>query len=320
MAETIVAPPEQFAKAARFGELKKYRALYDRSLSDTDGFWAEQAERISWFKKWDKVSRWDFNTAKIEWFIGGKLNASYNCLDRHLGGPRKTKAAIIWEGDSPDESRTLTYQDLHREVCRFANGLKSLGVKKGDRVTIYLPMIPEAAVAMLACARIGAPHSVVFGGFSPDSLRDRINDSQSKVVITADGGWRRGSVVALKTSTDEALAQTPSVEKVVVVKRTGYGVPVAAGRDVWWDDVVKDQPATCDAEPVDSEDLLYLLYTSGSTGKPKGIVHTTGGYMTGVYATTKWIFDLKDDDVYWCTADVGWVTGHSYVEPLVYRR
>jgi acetyl-CoA synthetase len=311
--ERLVKVPEAFAKKARIGSLDQYRALYDRSLSDSDRFWAEQAERLQWFKKWDKVSRADFREAKIEWFVGGKLNASVNCLDRHLAGPRRTKAALIWEGDSPDESRTLTYQDVYRETCRFANGLKKLGVKKGDRITIYLPMVPELAIAMLACARIGAIHSVVFGGFSAESLRNRIQDCGSELVITADGGFRGGKIVPLKATTDEALKECPGVKSVVVLKRTGKEVGIAQGRDKWWHDLVKGVPLDCEPEKMDAEDPLFILYTSGSTGKPKGVLHTTGGYLVYASLTHELVFDLKEEDTYWCTADCGWVTGHSYV-------
>ena len=247
-----------------------------------------------------------------KWFVGGKLNVSDNCLDRHIDTARRTKAALIWEGE-PGDTRTLTYWDLYREVNRFAAALKRRGVKKGDRVTIYMPMVPETAIAMLACTRIGAPHSVIFGGFAPDAVKDRIHDAESTVLITADGGWRRGGIVPLKKNVDEALLECPDVKTVIVLKRTGQEIAMEPGRDVWWDEFVKDAPAHCPAEKMDAEDMLYLLYTSGSTGKPKGIVHTTGGYLTGVYATTKWVFDLHDTDVYWCTADIGWVTGHSYV-------
>ncbi|MGZ6143853.1 MAG: acetate--CoA ligase, partial [Myxococcales bacterium] len=311
--DRLVKVPEQFAKQARIGSIDKYRALYDRSLSDPDRFWAEQAERISWFKKWDKVSQWDFNDAKIGYFLGGKLNASYNCLDRHLGGPRKNKAALIWEGDSPEESRTLTYQDVYRETCKFANGLRKLGVKKGDRVTIYLPMVPELAISMLACARIGAIHSVVFGGFSAESLKNRILDCKSDVVITADGGYRGGRIVPLKVTTDDALKECPEVKTVVVLKRTGKDVPFSEGRDRWWHDIVRGVPAECEPEKMDAEDPLFILYTSGSTGKPKGVMHTTGGYMVYTSLTHELIFDLREEDTFWCTADCGWVTGHSYV-------
>jgi acetyl-CoA synthetase len=299
------APPKAFVRDAVAKDAKVHK------VRDRLKFWEGFAKELDWSTRWKKVLDWKLPFAK--WFVGGKTNLAVNCVDRHLAGPRRNKAAILWEGEPGDE-RTLTYQQLHREVCRFAGGLRSLGVRKGDRVTLYMPMVPELAIAMLACARIGAPHSVVFGGFSPDALRDRINDCQSKLVVTADGGWRRGNVIPLKKMTDEAVAATPTVEKVVVYRRTGLpDTPMKEGRDVWWHDVVKDQPGDCPAEAMDSEDMLFLLYTSGTTGKPKGILHTTGGYMTGSYATSKWVFDLKEDDIYWCTADIGWVTGHSYV-------
>ena len=285
--------------------------IYEKARQDPEAFWARLAEELDWFQKWDRVLEWDPPFAK--WFVGGKLNVSYNCIDRHLTAGRRNKAAIIWEGE-PGDWKVYTYWDLYREVCRFANGLKSLGVRKGDRVTIYLPMTPELPIAMLACARIGAPHSVVFGGFSAESLRDRINDSASKLLITADGGYRRGGIVPLKQNADDSLDGSPSIERVVVLRRTGSADDkMVDGRDIWWHDLVEGQPQTCDPEPMDSEDMLYLLYTSGTTGKPKGIVHTTGGYLLGTYATTKWVFDLKEDDTYWCTADIGWVTGHSYI-------
>ena len=300
-------PPGEFAKRANVRD----RGVYDRAEKDPEAFWAGFAEELHWFKKWDTVLEWDAPFAK--WFVGGKTNMSYNCLDRHLSTERRNKAALIWEGE-PGDWRVYTYRDLYREVCRFANALKSLGVKKGDRVTIYLPMIPELPISMLACARIGAPHNVVFGGFSSESLRDRINDSESKVLITSDGGYRRGNVLPLKRNADDSLDGAPSIEKVVVVRRTGTADDLMQpGRDIWWHELIEGQPLKCEAEPMDSEDLLYLLYTSGTTGKPKGIVHTTAGYMVGTYATTKWVFDLKEDDTYWCTADIGWVTGHSYI-------
>jgi acetyl-CoA synthetase len=311
--ERFIHPPPEFSKKARIKSLDQYRALYDRSISNSDGFWAEQAERITWFKKWDKVSKWDFNTAKIEWFIGGKLNASVNCLDRHLAGPRRNKAALVWEGDSPEESRTLTYADVHRETCKFANALRKLGVKKGDRVTIYLPMVPELPIAMLACARIGAIHSVVFGGFSAESLKNRILDCKSDIVITADGGYRGGRIVPLKQTTDEALKECPDVKTVVVLKRTGKDVSFVAGRDKWWHDLVRGLPLECEPEQMDAEDPLFILYTSGSTGKPKGVLHTTGGYMVYGSLTHELVFDVRDEDTFWCTADCGWVTGHTYV-------
>jgi acetyl-CoA synthetase len=302
-------PDESFQDRANAGDA----GLYDRAAADPEAFWAEWAHKLEWFEPWRQVLDWQAPYAK--WFVGGKLNASYNCLDRHLGGWRRNKAALIWEGE-PGDTRTYTYWDLHREVSRFADVLKSLGVAKGDRVAIYLPMIPEAAIAMLACARIGAPHSVVFGGFSAESLRDRINDAGAKVLVTADGGYRRGRVVALKDAADRALEDTPSIEHVVVVRRgAGLHAPthMRDGRDHWYDDLMASAQNVCAAEPLDAEDLLFILYTSGTTGKPKGVVHSTGGYMTQVMATTNLVFDLKEDDVYWCTADVGWVTGHSYI-------
>ncbi len=289
-------------------------AIYRRATDHYEEFWEEHARQLAWFEPWKKVLDW--KPPHAQWFVGGKLNASYNCLDKHLTTPRRNKAALIWEGEN-GEVRTVTYLQLHRDVCKFANVLKGLGVKKGDRVAIYLPMMIEAAVAMLACARIGAIHSVVFGGFSPDSLADRINDSACKVLITADGGWRRGNVLALKNEADKALDQTPSIKHVIMVKRP-HGEPfpldnVKEGRDHWYHRLMDHASADCPAEPMDAEDVLYILYTSGTTGKPKGIVHTTGGYLVQTYATSRYVFDLKDDDVYWCTADIGWVTGHSYV-------
>ncbi len=290
-------------------------AVFDRAEEDFELYWARWAEELHWFHKWDRILEWKPPHAK--WFLGGKLNVSYNCLDRHLAAGRRNKAALIWEGE-PGDTRTYTYWDLHRQVSKLANVLKGLGVGKGDRVAIYLPMIPEAAIAMLACTRIGAIHSVVFGGFSPDSLADRINDAKATVLITADGGFRRGKIVPLKANADRAVAWCPSVQNVVVVRR-GQGVgdkastPMQRGRDHWYHELMEGASPVCEAEPMDSEDMLYILYTSGTTGKPKGVVHTTGGYLTQVYATTKAVFDLKDDDVYWCTADVGWVTGHSYI-------
>jgi acetyl-CoA synthetase len=268
------------------------------------------AANLDWFKKWDKVL--DGAMPNTKWFVGGKLNLSYNCLDRHLLGPNKNKAAIIWEGE-PGDTRVLRYQDLHREVCKFANVLKKLGVQTGDRVTLYMPMIPELAIAMLACARIGATHSIIFGGFSADAVADRNNDAQAKLIVTADSGWRRGKEVLLKQAVDQSLEKSPSVEKVVVVRRTGLPVHMVPDRDYWWHDLMSDVNADCDAVPLDAEHPLFILYTSGSTGKPKGVLHTTGGYLLGATMTSKWVFDLKDDDTYWCTADIGWVTGHSYV-------
>ncbi|MBI2762049.1 MAG: acetate--CoA ligase [Chloroflexi bacterium] len=309
--ESRVFPPsEQFQQQAHVAGMEAYRALAKEAADDPEGFWGRMAEDLHWFRKWDRVLDWQPPFAK--WFVGGTTNVSYNCLDRHLDGSRKNKAAIIWEGE-PGDQRVLTYQMLHREVCRFANALKSLGVEAGDRVGIYLPMIPEAAIAMLACARIGAPHSVVFGGFSAEALRERMNDAEAKVVITADGGYRRGSVVPLKTNTDEAVAGAPSVKNVIVVRRTGQEVSMQEGRDLWWHELIEGQSAECPAAELDAEHPLYILYTSGTTGKPKGVVHTTGGYLLGTSLTAKWVFDLKEEDTYWCTADIGWVTGHSYV-------
>jgi acetyl-CoA synthetase len=303
------SPTDEFRSRAHVGD----PAVYERAAQDPEAFWAGFAKELEWITPWSKVLEW--NPPDAKWFVGGKLNITANCLDRHVRTARRNKAAFIWEGE-PGDRRTLTYFDLYRQVCQFANVLKKLGVNKGDRVALYLPLIPELAIAMLACARIGAVHSVVFGGFSAESLRDRINDSSCKVLVTADGGWRRGGVVPLKQTADEALTDTPSIEHVVIVKRL-HGdtvqVHVKEGRDHWYHRLMQDAPYHCEPEVMDAEDMLYILYTSGTTGKPKGIVHTTGGYLTGVYATTKWVFDLKDEDVYWCTADIGWVTGHSYV-------
>ncbi|MBI2221096.1 MAG: acetate--CoA ligase [Acidobacteria bacterium] len=289
-------------------------AIYDRAAADPEAFWGELSKEVDWIRPWDRVLEWEPPHAR--WFVGGKLNVSANCLDRHLRTARRNKAAIIWEGE-PGERRTLTYFDLYREVSRFANALKSLGVKRGDRVAIYLPMMPELPIAMLACARIGAVHSVVFGGFSSESLRDRINDAKAVVLITADGGYRRGQLVPLKQMADEALSDTPSIRHVVVVQRqpggTTFPVRIQQGRDHWYHRLVQDVATHCEPEAMDSEDLLYILYTSGTTGKPKGIVHTSAGYLLGVMTTARWVFDLRDEDVFWCTADIGWVTGHSYV-------
>jgi acetyl-CoA synthetase len=301
-------PPADFRSRAHVTD----ESLHAEAQRDPEAFWAKFARELEWSRPWDKVLDWQPPHAK--WFVGGTLNVSVNCVDRHARGPRRNKAALIWEGE-PGDRRTLTYYDLLREVSAFANVLKSLGVKKGDRVAMYMPLIPELAIAMLACARIGAVHSVVFGGFSSESLSDRIIDQQAKLLVTADGGYRRGQIVALKQVADEALASTPSIEHVVVVKRGVADIPVhmKAGRDHWYHELVQDAPLTCAPEPMDAEDMLYILYTSGTTGKPKGIVHTTGGYLVGTYTTTKLVFDLRDEDVYWCTADIGWVTGHSYV-------
>jgi acetyl-CoA synthetase len=305
-------PPDEFRRNAVLSD----PSVHERAARDPDAFWAEQAEQLHWFKRWKTICEWKPPYSK--WFVGGKINVSYNCVDRHIEGSRRNKAALIWEGE-PGDKRTLTYWDLFVEVQKFANVLKKLGVQRDDRVAIYMPLIPETAIAMLACTRVGAIHSVVFGGFSPESLRDRINDSQCKLLITADGGYRRGQVVPLKRNADKALEDCPSIENVVVVQRRPGGagdesfVEMREGRDHWWHRVMQHAPMTHEPEQMDAEDVLYILYTSGTTGKPKGIVHTTGGYLVGVAYTTKVVFDLRDDDVFWCTADVGWVTGHSYV-------
>jgi acetyl-CoA synthetase len=304
-------PPEGFAANANAAP-----ELYAQALHNREAFWADQARSLEWIAPWRAVLDWTPPHAK--WFVGGKINISANCLDRHLRSARRNKAAIIWEGE-PGDRRVLTYWDLAREVNQAASALKALGIKRGDRVAIYLPMIPEAAIAMLACTRIGAIHSVVFGGFSSDSLRDRINDAEAVAVITSDGGYRRGQIVPLKRFADQAVAECPSIKHMIVVQRLAgtataeASVVMRPGRDIWWHDALKSVPARCPPEAMDAEDLLFILYTSGTTGKPKGIVHTTGGYLTQVTATCRWVFDLKDDDVFWCTADIGWVTGHSYV-------
>jgi len=302
------APSEEFKQSANWNDPE----IYDRAAKNPEGFWAEQAKNLDWFTPWQRVLEWNAPWAK--WFVGGKLNVTYNCVDRHAHSARRNKAAIIWEGE-PGDMRVLTFGMLEREVNRFANGLKALGVAKGDRVAIYMGMVPELAVAMLACAKIGAAHSVVFGGFSAEALRERINDAKAKVLITADGAWRRGTVVPLKASVDDALTGTPTIEKVVVVERVGKATPISMkpGRDLWWHDIVANASDECAAEPMDSEDMLFILYTSGTTGKPKGVVHTTAGYLVGVSTTHRYVFDIKEDDIYWCTADIGWVTGHSYI-------
>jgi acetyl-CoA synthetase len=301
-------PSEEFRKHA----ILRDAAVYARANRDPEGFWGEAAQSLDWFQKWDKVLEWNPPSAK--WFVGGKINVSYNCLDRHLATWRRNKAAFIWEGE-PGEQRVLTYADLYREVNKFANVLRKLGVNKGDRITIYMPMVPELPIAMLACARVGAPHSVVFGGFSADSLRDRINDAQSKLVITADGSYRRGQIIPLKRNVDQAVEGCSCVENVVVLRRLGGDADIQfqKDRDHWWHQLMADSPAHCEPAVMDAEDPLFILYTSGTTAKPKGILHTTAGYVLGTSLTHKWIFDVKDEDVYWCTADIGWVTGHSYI-------
>jgi len=304
--QRVFEPPPGFAERAIVSDA----SIYERANDDHEAFWAEQADRLTWFKRWDTVMNWD--PPWVRWFEGGQLNASYNCLDRHVEAGGGDKIAYHWEGE-PGDTRTITYAQLLDDVCRLANALRSLGVGKGDRVNIYLGMVPELPIAMLACARIGAPHSVVFGGFSSESLRDRINDAEAKVLITADGAWRRGTVVPLKDNADEALRECPSIEHVITVKRCGNEHSFTQGRDLWYHDVVAARSTDCEPEPMDAEDLLYLLYTSGTTGKPKGIAHTTGGYMTQVAATHRMVFDIHEDDVFWCAADCGWVTGHSYI-------
>ncbi len=306
----VFKPAKDFRKAARIGSLEEYQELYRESVRKPEKFWAREAGELRWQKKWDEVLKWKAPFA--EWFSGGKINVSENCLDRHLDGPRRNKAAIIWEGE-PGEKRTLTYQQLHREVCKFANVLQRNKLKKGDRVIIYMPMIPEAAVAMLACARLGLVHSVIFGGFSADSIRDRIADCGAVAVITADGGYRRGSVVPLKANVDKALAGKTTVKRVIVFRRANNDIHIEEGRDVWWHREMEYVDAKSEPVALDAEHPLFILYTSGSTGKPKGILHTTGGYLVGCYVTTKYVFDLREEDIYWCTADVGWITGHSYI-------
>jgi acetyl-CoA synthetase len=308
--ERVFEPSKDFSARAHIKNLQDYETLYRQALDDPEGFWAGMAKELDWFKPWEKVLEWNPPFAK--WFVGGRTNIVHNCLDRHLTTARKNKAAIICEGEPGDE-RILTYQALHREVCKFANVLKHIGVRTGDRVAIYMPMVPELPIAMLACARIGATHNVVFGGFSAEALRDRVNDAQAKVVVTADGGYRRGGEIPLKKAVDDAIQQTPSIEHVIVYRRTGSPVHMEPGRDHWWHELMANASEECPAEPLDAEQPLYILYTSGTTGRPKGIVHTTGGYMLGTYLTAKWVLDLKEEDTYWCTADIGWVTGHSYI-------
>ena len=294
---------------------EQYQQMYQESVENSESFWAKQAERMHWFKKWDKVKEVDFNTASIKWYLGGKINVSYNCLDRHLDSPRKNQAALIWESDDPTKCRTYTYQQLHREVCRFANVLKKHGVQKGDRVVLYMPMIPELPIAMLACTRIGAVHSIVFGGFSADALRNRIDDCAPAAVVTADGGFRGNKAVPLKPNCDQAMEGFDYIKSCIVVNHSGTTVEMNSNRDHWWHTEINgdDISSVCSAEAMDSEDPLFILYTSGSTGKPKGVMHTTGGYITYASMTHKYVFDYRDGETYWCTADIGWVTGHSYI-------
>ena len=314
-ATPVYNPPADFSAKAHFKSLDEYRAMYDRSVSDPEGFWAEQAERrITWYEKWHTVRQYDYHKAEIAWYLGGKLNACYNCVDRHVEAGRGGNTALIWEGNNPSESKVFTYAELQVEVQKAANALKNLGIVKGDRVCIYMQMIPELVIAMLACARIGAVHSIVFGAFTADSLVTRINDSQCKAIITQDTGVRGAKQdIAMKANADKAVKSTPSIEKILVVQRTGAAVDMAAGRDVWWHEALAAADATCAPEVMDAEDPLFILYTSGSTGKPKGVLHTTGGYITYVAATFEYVFDYRAGDVYWCTADIGWVTGHSYI-------
>ncbi|MGA9673006.1 MAG: acetate--CoA ligase [Terracidiphilus sp.] len=306
----VFPPPPEFSAKAHIKSLDEYEALYKKSIDDPESFWAEAAQDLHWFKRWDKVLEWNEPSAK--WFVGGKLNLSYNCVDRHALGVRANKTALIWEGE-PGEIRRLTYAELYVEVQKFANALKALGIQKGDRIAVYMGMTPELAIALLACARIGAIHSVIFGGFAANAIADRVNDSECVAILTQDSSYRRGGEIKLKQTVDEAMNACPTVKHVVVYKRTGSPINMVEGRDHWWHDLVAAAAPECPAEQLDSEDPLYILYTSGTTGKPKGLVHTTGGYAVQTYLTTKYVFDIRDEDVYWCTADIGWVTGHSYV-------
>ncbi|MEE3219646.1 MAG: AMP-binding protein, partial [Planctomycetota bacterium] len=309
--DRLFTPSEEFAAAAHIGSMEQYQSLWNEAAGDSEAFWDKLAkEELHWFEPYEKVLEWEPPYAK--WFVGGKTNVSYNCLDVHLDSWRKNKAAIVWEGE-PGDTVTLTYAELHREVCKFSNVLKSLGIRQGDVVSIYMPMTPELAIAMLACARVGAIHSVIFGGFSAEAIAERNNDAQAKLQITADAGWRRGKQLPLKETVDEALKKAPTVEKCVVLRRTGADVEMLKGRDFWWDELMDEASADCPALPVDSENPLFILYTSGSTGKPKGILHTTAGYSLYTKMTSRWVFDLKEEDIYWCTADCGWITGHSYI-------
>jgi len=306
----LFPPPKEFSEKARIGSMEDYEKLYAEAAEDNEAFWGKLAQELHWFKPFDKVLQWDEPFAK--WFVGGQTNVSYNCLDAHLDGPRADKTAILWEGE-PGDKRTLTYKELHAEVCKFANVLKKMGIEKGDVVGIYMPMVPELAIAMLACARIGAVHSIVFGGFSAEAIADRNNDASVKLQITADGGWRRGKQLPLKSTVDTALDKSPTVEKCIVLNRIDCECTMKEGRDFWWEDLMADASTDCPATPLDSEEPLFILYTSGSTGKPKGIKHTTGGYNLYAKKTYEWVFDVRDDDIYWCTADIGWITGHSYI-------
>jgi len=309
--ETRTFPPTaEFQQNANISSEEQYNKMWNQAKEDPAGFWGEMAENLHWFKKYDSVMEGEMPETK--WFVGGKMNASYQCLDRHLDSWRKNKAAIVWEGE-PGDTRVLRYQDLHREVCKFANVLKNLGVRTGDRVTLYMPMIPELAIAMLACARLGAVHSIIFGGFSAEAISERNNDAQAKLVVTSDGAWRRGKSLPLKKAVDESLEKSPTIEKVIVVKRTGEPIAMKPDRDYWWHELMLNSSEEFDAVELDSEHPLFILYTSGSTGKPKGVLHTTAGYMLGTTMTSRWVFDLKEDDTYWCTADIGWITGHSYI-------
>jgi len=307
----VFNPPKGFTEKAHIKSMDEYKKLYTKSDKDLEGFWAEEAKALHWYKKWDKVLD-ESKAPFVKWFSGGTTNISYNCLDRHLA-KKGNKTALIWEGEPVGDAKKYTYKELHREVCKFANVLKSHGIKKGDRVNLYLPMIPELAIAMLACTRIGAIHSIVFGGFSAESLKDRIVDAGAKLLVTSDGSYRRGKAVPLKVNADSILGGCPTIEKVIVVKRTGLDIPMNQGKDLWWHDEMAKAKDTCEPEQIEAEDISFILYTSGTTGKPKGVVHTTGGYLTYVTVTMKLIFDIKDDDIYWCTADIGWITGHSYI-------
>jgi acetyl-CoA synthetase len=314
MSEKVFQPAPEWSASAHIKNMDQYREIYDRSIQDQDAFWADIAERITWTKKWDRISDVDYTKAQIKWFEGGKLNVSYNCLDRHVEAGHGDRTALIWEGNNPEEDRSFSYSELLRKVQKFANVLKSLGVEKGDRVCLYMQMIPQLPVAMLACARIGAVHSVVFGAFSADSLRDRINDSECKVLITQDTGVRGTKQnIPMKSNADQAVAQTPSIEHVIVVRRTGEPVNMTSGRDIWWQEEMAKADPECTPEEMDAEDPLFILYTSGSTGKPKGVLHTTGGYLVYTSYSHELIFDYHEDDIFWCTADIGWITGHSYI-------